>query len=136
MNSSVSMSEFLQHLDLGIFARAVQTYIALVVARAAVSLVGDELHALSSAALLREGALLLTQAAVFVVVLQVKALVVATCGVAPTFQAHVVVLLAVVGGSRVFLLLLEEPADTTCGRRFGVWGPRGRRGVGCFGRED
>ncbi|KAG6424289.1 hypothetical protein SASPL_114704 [Salvia splendens] len=79
--------------------------------------IGEE-HALSSAARLCDDTLFLTRAAVFVVVLQVIALVVATCGVPAVFQgvvAHFVVLVAVVGGSRVSLLLLEEMADVNCG---------------------
>lgn len=93
---------------------------ALVVARAAVALVEGEGHALPSAARFREDALLLTRAAVLVVVLQVHALVVAARGVAGAAVegqvAHVVVLVAVVGGPRVPLLVLEEPAHAGGGK--------------------
>lgn len=103
------------------------------------SLVIGELHALSPAARLREGALGLTRAAVFVIVLQVKALVVAARGIPAVFQgvvAYVIVLVTMIGRSRVSLLLLEESADTSSGSRFKWMRWWLRHGARVLGRED
>lgn len=89
---------------------AVLAVLAPVVAHATMPLVVRQVDALPAAASLRVLALLLARAAVVVVILQVHALVVAACRVLPRGKgvAHVVVLVAVIGGSRVPRLLGEE----------------------------
>lgn len=87
------------------------TAVAVVVALPAVALVIGDVHTLSPAALRRVLALVLASAAIVFVIHQVHTLVVATLPpFSMHFLAHLLVLMAMAGRSRVFHILCQESA--------------------------